>query len=566
MIDMTDMTDYVEDEEEEYASVGETELDSFTSDDDNEDEYNENTTSESIENVESAMPLRTVYENEVQQTNRLRINHRDDNDDKLADFSKGTLQHFYALGYIAGDGFHYATGELLGIACESVMFLELIGIVQMLGVTNPTFAIQNNIACETADVNHLKKGHVRSTKLIWECRNPEVDKKYRDYGLPSSKILRTDPVKIKQLFPDNIRMVMFFFGLLSSDGCVVTHIRYTDGTRALRWLSIKLTDKLLLQELMERINSFMTLQYPDVKPVVTISMKSRKKEHWMDQWSMIVPKDVSAKLIEVYESSTDDICEKAAYAKRLLSVMPSEEQSFSLQGIKWSFIVDCLESQYQILFDSDNGQWRSTVLSLACDLYSKPLEIHNGLYHLVGWESLSKPEDFLYEEFILRVQDLSKLPDKSVDIQVLVAYLDICKYRLMNRSPKDDKRMVLKEDYDNKLEKRRIANRQFREANYERLSLERKQHYLDNKEAIRVESRLRYLANPKKYHERSRQWKKDHPDKLKEHSKRYNQKNRVAINERNKAWRAKNPEKVEEYKRRRREKRRLKQLDDASKS
>jgi hypothetical protein len=44
----------------------------------------------------------------------------EDNEDKLADFSKGNLQHCYALGYIAGDGFHYAKSELLDIACESV--------------------------------------------------------------------------------------------------------------------------------------------------------------------------------------------------------------------------------------------------------------------------------------------------------------------------------------------------------------------------------------------------------------------------------------------------------------
>lgn len=73
--DMTDMADYVENEEEEYTSVGEMELDDFTSDDGNEDEYDEYTTIENIENVASVWPLRTVYENDVQQTNRLRINH-----------------------------------------------------------------------------------------------------------------------------------------------------------------------------------------------------------------------------------------------------------------------------------------------------------------------------------------------------------------------------------------------------------------------------------------------------------------------------------------------------------
>ncbi|GAB5592793.1 hypothetical protein Unana1_07693 [Umbelopsis nana] len=323
------ITEYVEDEEEEYTSVGEMEVDNFTSDDYAEDEYNEYGSSEDIESVTSVSPLRTIYEYAVQQSNRLRINHRDDNDDKLADFSKGTFQHFYALGYIASDGVHYAMGELLGLVCESIMFLELIHIVKMLGVTNPSFSIQNIIVPEPANL-HLKNGH-----------------KYGNYGLPSSKILRTDRDKIKQFFPDNTRMVMFFFGMLSSDGCVVPGIRYTDGARVLRCLSIDLTDKQLLLELMENINAFMALQYPNVKPVVTMSMKSRQKEHWMDKWSMRVPKIVAVKLIEVYESVTDDIYEKAAYTKRLLAVMPSEEQSFKLQGIKWSSILHRLELQYQ---------------------------------------------------------------------------------------------------------------------------------------------------------------------------------------------------------------------------
>jgi hypothetical protein len=55
------------------------------------------------------------------------------------------------------------------------------------------------------------------------------------------------------------------------------------------------------------------------------------------------------------------------------------------------------------------------------DLYAKHLEVYNGLYQLVGWESLSKPEDFRYEEFVLRVQNISKLPGNSVELQVLAA-------------------------------------------------------------------------------------------------------------------------------------------------
>jgi hypothetical protein len=97
----------------------------------------------------------------------------------------------------------------------------------------------------------------------------------------------------------------------------------------------------------------MALQYPDVKAVVIMCMKSREKEHWMNQWSMIVPKDVSAKLIEVCETSTDDICEMAAYAKVLRRSCQARCYRSYHKGIKWSFIVDYLESQYQTSFDSD---------------------------------------------------------------------------------------------------------------------------------------------------------------------------------------------------------------------
>lgn len=67
----------------------------------------------------------------------------EDNDDKQADFSKGTLQPFNALGYIAADGFHSATGEVLGLVCESAMFLQLIRIVKILGGKKPHFFVSD---------------------------------------------------------------------------------------------------------------------------------------------------------------------------------------------------------------------------------------------------------------------------------------------------------------------------------------------------------------------------------------------------------------------------------------
>jgi hypothetical protein len=41
------------------------------------------------------------------------------------------------------------------------------------------------------------------------------------------------------------------------------------------------------------------------------------------------------------------------------------------------------------------------------NLYSKLLEIYDGLYQIIGWRNLDKVQDFQYLEFILRVQELS---------------------------------------------------------------------------------------------------------------------------------------------------------------
>ena len=62
-----------------------------------------------------------------------------DNDDHQADFSQETLENFYALGYLAGDGSHNIGTGILSIVCESLMFLELLFVTKMLGVYNPRF-------------------------------------------------------------------------------------------------------------------------------------------------------------------------------------------------------------------------------------------------------------------------------------------------------------------------------------------------------------------------------------------------------------------------------------------
>ena len=77
-------------------------------------------------------------------------------------------------------------------------------------------------------------------------------------------------------------MIMFFFGLLMSDGFVNGRIKYTDGTRMLVSLAVAMTDKGILEVLMDRINAFMTLEYPDVPKKARMYMRRRQEEHHMD--------------------------------------------------------------------------------------------------------------------------------------------------------------------------------------------------------------------------------------------------------------------------------------------
>lgn len=211
----------------------------------------------------------------------------------------------------------------------------------------------------------IKCGNVRTTKLKWTCPDPELDRKYRDLGLPSSKVLRTDMTKMPSLFPSFNHLIMFFFGLLMSDGYVRGRINYTDGTRMLVSLVVAITDKGILEVLMDKINAFMASEYPDVTKKAHISMRRRREQHHMDIWYLFIPKDIASVLMGIYESLTDALCCKVIFAKRLLLGMADQQQSLRLQGISWSATVTSLEERYKSQFSSDNGSLKSTVLSLA---------------------------------------------------------------------------------------------------------------------------------------------------------------------------------------------------------
>jgi hypothetical protein len=81
-----------------------------------------------------------------------------------------------------------------------------------------------------------------------------------------------------------------------------------------------LTDKAILEVLMERINAIMTSEYPDVTKKARMHMPRRLEEHHMDMWRLAVPKDVAGVLMSIYESLTDSVYCKVLLAKRLLLV------------------------------------------------------------------------------------------------------------------------------------------------------------------------------------------------------------------------------------------------------
>jgi hypothetical protein len=61
---------------------------------------------------------------------------------------------------------------------------------------------------------------------------------------------------------------------------------------------------------------------------------------------------------------------------------------------------------------------------------------------LVGWENLRSTQNFQYLNFILRVREISKEDKNDVEMQLLIAYIEICQYRLINRPPREDKAFV----------------------------------------------------------------------------------------------------------------------------
>ncbi|KAH8555982.1 hypothetical protein BGW37DRAFT_464146 [Umbelopsis sp. PMI_123] len=133
------------------------------------------------------------------------------------------------------------------------------------------------------------------------------------------------------------------------------------------------------------------------------------------------PPRIRTQLIQVYESVTDNFCDKVRYAKRLLKVMPCDEQSLRLQGSRGVPL---------------STFWSSAISSYFAPTTNAGVELS---CYLQRWENLRSTQDFQYLNFILRVREISKEDKNDVEMQLLIA--------LINRPPREDKAFVLYEEY-----------------------------------------------------------------------------------------------------------------------
>lgn len=93
------------------------------------------------------------------------------------------------------------------------------------------------------------------------------------------------------------------------------------------------------------------------------------------------------------------------------------------------------------------------------DLYSKPLEIYNSLYQIIGWTNLEKTRDFKYLEFVSHVKELGNSNQANIEIQLLISYIEVWQYRLLNIPPKDDKNLVCVDSFLVYISRRILTNR-----------------------------------------------------------------------------------------------------------
>jgi hypothetical protein len=90
--------------------------------------------------------------------------------------------------------------------------------------------------------NNLKAGNIRTSAFYWFCRNKNLHDKWLELGLSSSKVFSTARDKAEQLFDDDTKLVMFFCGLVSLNGCVLFAIKSNAVTRTLAAVRIVITD------------------------------------------------------------------------------------------------------------------------------------------------------------------------------------------------------------------------------------------------------------------------------------------------------------------------------------
>ncbi|GAB5589515.1 hypothetical protein Unana1_04415 [Umbelopsis nana] len=372
----------------------------------------------------------TVYGNAAQLHNTHDINRASDNDNIIADLPAETPFHYYFFGLLGRrrlspsrtKKYRYGLPICHGVGIDRT--LEDDGYTQ--SIIWPGDIV-------------LKGGNVRTTHVRWNCSTTQVCDRFLEYGLPSSNILRTIPDKVKKLFDIDVNLIMFFWGLVSADGYVNHKIKEDGVTRKQLSVEINMTDKDLPQilNIIREFANMTTLHEYDLRN--TESRIPYKKV----RWKLWVPSKVAAVLIQEYEEVCPTINAKAAFAKRLLDLVPQYAKSLRLQRKKWTEFYQELEIKYDQLFHGPEGDmWKSIIMSIARDLYVLQSEVLNSLYQAVEWEPLTKPEDFDLHRFMMRVLQLNSHGDPSLEVKALVNYIEVCKYRFVNMPAIDDKRMA----------------------------------------------------------------------------------------------------------------------------
>jgi hypothetical protein len=79
--------------------------------------------------------------------------------------------------------------------------------------------------------------------------------------------------------------------------------------------------------------------------------------------------------------------------------------------------------------------------------YYSPIVEHNELNAVLGFGAIARTNDFDYYRVIAKVIHLNSQGDANIKVRTLASYFFVCRGRLANDAPRNDKRMVSWHNY-----------------------------------------------------------------------------------------------------------------------